>query len=531
MPNRAPPEPSSPDAPTASVLLVDDHEPNLLALEAVLEPLRARLVRASSGTEALGRLLREDFAAIVLDVQMPGLDGFETAQLIRQRDRSRETPILFVTAIHRGELHQAKGYAHGAVDYLTKPFNPDVLRAKVAALAGLWQRGEALRLREAGLHERERADLLARERVAQAEADVQRTRLRGVVEASGAGLWSLDLATEEIATDEPMIRLMGLPPGSSLTLASALAAIHPEDRDRVSRAVASAVAGENGGRYMVEFRTGGAAGAPARWVESRGQGIADPDGRVTHLAGVMVDISGRKEAEATRERLLRALGESEARYRLATRATKDAIRDWNLGTDSVSWSEGLQELFGYTPGDVAPTAAWWADAIHPDDRARVVDGLRRVCESPARNEWQDEYRFRRSDGSYADVADRGWVAREGSGQAERLVSALQDVTERRVAEALQARQVRHSQLAGRGGHGAHPQRAAPRDAPGVRRGSRASGGRGARPHLAPASRRARPRPPGERRPVHAPERGARPDPARRARDRDHRRGEDAPPHQ
>ena len=124
-------------ATTPSVLLVDDHAPNLLALEGVLAPLNLRLVRAVSGMEALEHLLREDFAAIVLDVQMPGMDGFETATLIRQRERTKEVPILFVTAIHRDESYQLKGYAHGAVDYLPKPFNPDVLRAKVAAVIDL----------------------------------------------------------------------------------------------------------------------------------------------------------------------------------------------------------------------------------------------------------------------------------------------------------------------------------------------------------------------------------------------------------
>ncbi len=162
-------------ATTPSVLLVDDHAPNLLALEGVLAPLNLRLVRAVSGMEALEHLLREDFAAIVLDVQMPGMDGFETATLIRQRERTKEVPILFVTAIHRDESYQLKGYAHGAVDYLPKPFNPDVLRAKVAAVIDLWRRGESIRDREAQFHEVERAKL--RSEVHQHEA-----RLRLIVD-------------------------------------------------------------------------------------------------------------------------------------------------------------------------------------------------------------------------------------------------------------------------------------------------------------------------------------------------------------
>ena len=133
------------------VLLVDDRSENLLALEAVLEPLRLDLVSVRSGEEALRRLLGEEFAVIVLDVQMPVLDGFETARLIKGRERTRHVPIIFLTAISGGLEHHLKGYAAGAVDYVYKPFEPDILRAKVAVLAELWQRGVLI--------ERQRAEL------------------------------------------------------------------------------------------------------------------------------------------------------------------------------------------------------------------------------------------------------------------------------------------------------------------------------------------------------------------------------------
>ncbi|MEA2231016.1 MAG: hypothetical protein QOD83_832 [Solirubrobacteraceae bacterium] len=102
----------------SAILLVDDHEENLVALEAVLEPTGCRLVSARSGDEALRALLKDDFAVILLDVQMPGLDGFETAELIRSRERSRSVPIIFVTAISKEPHHVFRGYEAGAVDYL-----------------------------------------------------------------------------------------------------------------------------------------------------------------------------------------------------------------------------------------------------------------------------------------------------------------------------------------------------------------------------------------------------------------------------
>jgi signal transduction histidine kinase len=125
--------PSMPNG-RSNILLVDDRPENLMALEAVLDPLDVNLISVSSGDEALREVLNRDFAAILLDVQMPGVDGFETATLIRQREKTKHIPILFVTAIHRESEAVKKGFDLGAFDYLTKPFDPDVLRAKVRAL-------------------------------------------------------------------------------------------------------------------------------------------------------------------------------------------------------------------------------------------------------------------------------------------------------------------------------------------------------------------------------------------------------------
>ncbi|GAA2258245.1 response regulator [Kitasatospora cystarginea] len=122
----------------AKILLVDDRPENLLALEAILSALDQTLVRAASGEEALKALLTDDFAVILLDVQMPGMDGFETAAHIKRRERTRDIPIIFLTAINHGPHHTFRGYAAGAVDYISKPFDPWVLRAKVSVFVDLY---------------------------------------------------------------------------------------------------------------------------------------------------------------------------------------------------------------------------------------------------------------------------------------------------------------------------------------------------------------------------------------------------------
>jgi PAS domain S-box-containing protein len=139
-----------------NILIVDDRNENLLALEAILEPLGQRLVRAHSGEEALRKLLRSDFAVVLLDVQMPGMNGFETAQLIKSRERTRYIPIIFLTAISKEEDYVFRGYQVGAVDYMSKPFQPDVLRAKVAVFVDLHLKQKRLAEQESLLRDGER---------------------------------------------------------------------------------------------------------------------------------------------------------------------------------------------------------------------------------------------------------------------------------------------------------------------------------------------------------------------------------------
>jgi signal transduction histidine kinase len=149
---------------SASILLVDDVPANLMAMEALLQPLGQRIVSARSGHEALRALLDEEFAVILLDVTMPGMDGFETAQLIRDRSKTRNVPIIFLTAMHGNEQFVLRAYERGAVDYLIKPFDPDILRTKVAVFVELFLM-------------RERVKELAAVEASQRESEAARTRL------------------------------------------------------------------------------------------------------------------------------------------------------------------------------------------------------------------------------------------------------------------------------------------------------------------------------------------------------------------
>src|SRR6516225_9475077 len=172
----------------ANILVVDDLPEKLLSMELILQDLGQNVVTARSGREALRRLLERDYAVILLDVNMPDMDGFETAALIRQRPRSEHTPILFLTA-YGDEIRSAQAYSLGAVDYIHSPVVPEVLRAKVGVFVELYRKTEQVR------RQAEERIALAREQAARAAAE-EVTRRSVFLDEAGAVLAdSLDLET------------------------------------------------------------------------------------------------------------------------------------------------------------------------------------------------------------------------------------------------------------------------------------------------------------------------------------------------
>jgi signal transduction histidine kinase len=166
------------------ILVVDDNQTNLIAIEAALSPLGRKLVLAHSGVEALGRLLEQDFALIILDVAMPGMDGFETAKLVRTRDRNRATPIIFVTGLSWEHDAVLRGYELGAFDFLMKPIRPEVLRAKATVFVQLQERTIELAIKAEELHQAQtrayERELLAQRR--RFEAEVMERQMQQLAE-------------------------------------------------------------------------------------------------------------------------------------------------------------------------------------------------------------------------------------------------------------------------------------------------------------------------------------------------------------
>ena len=277
----------------ANVLMVDDRPENLLALEAILEPLGQTLVYAHSGEDALRQLLRHDVAVILLDVQMPEIDGFETAQLIKQRERTRHVPIIFVTAISKDEEQVYRGYSAGAVDYVFKPFNPEVLRSKVSVFIELHEKNEQLREQAEQLKEQELAEL-------RRESE---ERYRFLAEAQPDQIWTalpkgeLDYvnqrALDYFATSFP-----------ELVEAGWTQVVHPEDLGRMLDRWQIALA--TGESYENELRFRRASDGAYRWHLTRAIAMTDKNGAVVKWFGSNIDIHDQKRAEEAQRFLVEA---------------------------------------------------------------------------------------------------------------------------------------------------------------------------------------------------------------------------------
>jgi len=276
----------------ANVLLVDDRPENLLALEAILEPLGQTLLHAHSGEDALRQLLRHDIAVILLDVQMPELDGFETAALIKQRERTSHVPIIFVTAISKDEEQVFRGYSVGAVDYVFKPFNPAVLRSKVAVFIELYDKNEQLRRQTELLKEQELAEL-------RRESE---ERYRFLAEAQPDQIWT---ASPNGELDYVNQRALDYFETSSAELVEAgwTHVVHPEDLARMLErwqlSLTTAQPYENELRLL-------AADGSYRWHLTRAVPMTRRDGGVLKWFGSNTDIHDQKGTEEAQRFLVEA---------------------------------------------------------------------------------------------------------------------------------------------------------------------------------------------------------------------------------
>ncbi|PSR16135.1 hybrid sensor histidine kinase/response regulator [filamentous cyanobacterium CCP3] len=289
-----------------NILLVDDQPENLVALEAILADLGANLVKSTSGKEALRCLLQDDFALILLDVQMPQMDGFEVATLIRQRPRSQDTPIIFLTAFSSSEQFMFKGYALGAVDYLIKPIAPNILLSKVAIFIELYKKTEALRQKTETL-QRQTTQLEA----INTELQTSEERFRLLSSCSPVGVFVTDTEGRCVYTNP---RFQTICPGFAKTselvdgagLGSGQSWLDSVCPDDLAAAQLTWTAYLQNGQddYAQEFRLR-SSGEVERWAAIRSARMVSEQKTFLGYVGTVEDITERKQAEAANAQIIR----------------------------------------------------------------------------------------------------------------------------------------------------------------------------------------------------------------------------------
>src|SRR4051794_13571524 len=300
LPMRADPEPAEqPEEERPRVLLVDDDERNLLAVQSILEDL-GEVVLARSGDEALRHLLKGEFAVILLDVYMPGMDGYETAQIIRSRDQTKGIPIVFLSAVNKEAEHLLRGYSMGAVDYVFKPVDPIILQSKVAVFVELFEKSKEVERK--ARHEQALLDANLRANAERLRAEQE---LRRAEQRQSAIIQSL-----------PMVLYLdpyGASPRRPTYVSGDFEAItgfklneiaedstlwrdrpHPEDRDRVLAAMEGR---RKTGRGAIEYRWQCADGSYKHFLDHAVL-LKDVDGKPVEFAGTLTDVSEQRSLES-----------------------------------------------------------------------------------------------------------------------------------------------------------------------------------------------------------------------------------------
>lgn len=304
-PGSPPPGPSGgsdallPATARAAILVVDDQESNLRVLEGLLGDLGHDIVSANSGNQALSCLLDRDFAVILLDVRMPAMDGFETAELIRKRRRSRHTPIIFVTAADDDVDHIVRGYEIGAVDYIMKPLNGDILRSKVKVFVELFLQGRELASKSAELTEKNLAlekEVQKRERAERVLAN-SRDFYLSLFDEFPTLVWRSDEHGQIGYFNRCWLSFVGRTLKEEQT-GGWTQEIHPEDRERCLDVYAHAF--QRREPFELEYRHRRADGQ-YRWILNYGRPYRNLDGAFAGFIGSCTDITPRRESEeATR---------------------------------------------------------------------------------------------------------------------------------------------------------------------------------------------------------------------------------------
>jgi PAS domain S-box-containing protein len=389
-----------------NILMVDDQPGKLLSYEAILAELGENLIKATSGKEALEHLLKTDVAVVLMDVSMPELDGFELADMIRQHPRFQKTAIIFISAIHLTDVDRLQGYARGAVDYISVPVIPDLLRAKVSVFAELHRKARELQSLNEELERRvvERT-LELRERELEFRTLANSIpQLAWMTNPDGKAIWYnqrwydyTGIAASEVGRSEPRH------------------VCHPEYVERVFTSFRKSI--ETGRPWEETFPIRSKDGQ-YRWFLSRALPIHDSAGKVIRWFGTNTDVTDQLKTE-------QALANQAELLNLASEAI--FVRD--LAGVITFWSRGSEAVYGWTAQEaLGRNVQELLNTKFPESRESAE------AQILARGLWQGEIRHTTRSGSEIIVASRQALQRDTSGRPQGFLEINRDVTDQKRTE-------------------------------------------------------------------------------------------------
>ena len=409
-----------------NILLVDDHPENLLALESILVDPRYHLVKAHSGSEALKAVLSRDFAVILLDVHMPGLDGFETAAMIKKRERSKHIPIIFLTAINKADQYIFKGYSVGAVDYVFKPFEPEILKSKVAVFVELHHKTEMVR-RQAELlrqvEQREHQRKLLEQQLASQQ------RYRNLAESIPQIVWMADPDGEIHYYNQRWFDYTGLSLEQSRG-SGWKAAVHPDDLPQCLKLWRGAL--RSGVPCEIECRLRRWDGS-YRWHLVRAVHEEGANGEILGWLGTSTDIEDQKRAEE-------ALGAEKERLTVTLRSIGDGVITTNTIGRVVLINNVVEALTGWSQSEaVGMPVEEVFHIINEKSRERCESPVAQVLRTGQCVELANHTALIARDGTERIIADSGAPIRDKNGEIIGVVLVFRDVTEKQKIEEEMAR--------------------------------------------------------------------------------------------
>ncbi len=432
--------PTTPKGNQTCILVVDDDVRNLDVVESILAAPHLRLVRAQTPDEALLALVHDEFACIVLDIQMPAMNGVELARLIKTRKRCQHIPIIFLTAFFLEEKDALKAYGVGAVDYLTKPINPEILKSKVGVFVDLFQTTRALAKANAALEtevqQRQRAEEALKEansqlesRVVERTTDLSRAmdgirdseeRYRKLVRSLPAAIYTTDAQGRVTLYNDAAASLWGRSPAIGREWwCGSYRLYHPDGTELPLDQCPMARTLKEGwpvrGEEIIIERPDGS----RRHILPYPEPIFDALGRITGAVNMLIDITERKQAEEAARRLAAIVQFSD-----------DAIISKNLDGVITSWNESAARLFGYTAGEIIGKSV---TRLMPVELQKDEPGILERVQRGESIEHYETVRLRK-DGSPIEVSLTISPIKNADGRIIGASKIVRDITERRRTE-------------------------------------------------------------------------------------------------